>query len=78
MARAWFDDLPTGGVSEMLRPEDDAQELWELSGKVEAFHNMIRWKRRNDCSSISLDEVETVMGWDEEACRRCGHPASEE
>lgn len=76
MARAWFEDLPSGTTNEMLRPEDDTQELWELCGRAEALHGLIRRKHRMELKAIDLGEVEAVMGW-EECCRKCGHPSEE-
>lgn len=101
MARAWFDDLPTGSTSEMLNDAESCgtvtswktikkmmeagkinsttndSTIWELSGRAEALHGIIRRKRRMELRSIDLGEVEAVMGWDE-CCRKCGHPANEE
>ena len=75
MARAWFEDLPT----ELRLPDesDDLQELWELKGRADALHNLIKWKKAHNYS-MSLGEAESVMGWDDLHCRRNGHPASED
>ena len=74
MARAWFEGLPT----ELRLPvEPDEQELWELKGRTEALHGLIKRKHRMELKSIEIGEVEAAMGWDE-CCRKCGHPASEE
>lgn len=61
-----------------LRSEDDSQELWMERGRVNALKGFLRAKRRNSDALVSIDEVEGIMGFEEERCRRCGHPASEE
>ena len=62
-----------------LRPEDDTQELWMEYGRAEALKGFLRAKRRKNDFVVSVDEVEGIMGfYDEDRCRRCGHPSSED
>lgn len=60
----------------VLIPETDQQELWELSGRVNSLRSMVNRRRRQTYSSIDLEDVEAIMGWDEPV-RRNGHPATE-
>lgn len=64
---------------EHLRPEDDTQELWMEYGRAEALRGLLRAKRKRHEPLVSIEEIEGIMGfYDEDRCRRCGHPSSED
>lgn len=64
---------------EHLRPEDDTQELWMEYGRIEALKGFLRATRRKNEYVVSIADVEGIMGFhEEERCRRCGHPSSED
>ena len=56
-------------------------ELYEIAGRAAALRGYInrqRKKRQNEDPLVYGSEIEALMGWDEEPCRKCGHPANEE
>lgn len=73
MARAWFEDLPTGSITEMLSQEDELK----ICGKVEALRGFLRAKRMKSDVMVAIDEVEGLMGFDEERVRKFGHQSCE-
>lgn len=55
-------------------------ELYELTGRANALRGIIRQRkqmRENYERKITIAEIEAIMGWDEECCQKCGHPAEE-
>lgn len=61
----------------ILIPETDQQELWELNGRVNALRGLAMRRKKTGYGRIDVCDVEAVMGWDEPV-RRNGHPAMEE
>lgn len=56
-------------------------ELYELTGRANALRGLVRMrkqKREEYDRKISISEIEAIMGWDEECCQKCGHPAQED
>ena len=61
-----------------LRPEDDTQELWMEYGRAEALRGFLRAKHKRHEPLVSIEEIEGIMGFEEECCRKCGHPSCED
>lgn len=53
----------------MLRPEDDTQELWQLTGRVEALRDWLIKRRSTPLATVYIDDVAGIMGFDVEGER---------
>ena len=51
-------------MSSTLRPEDDTQELWQLTGRMDALRDWLKQRRTTSLSTVYIDDVAGIMGFD--------------
>lgn len=51
-------------MSSTLRPEDDTQELWQVTGRIEALRDWLKIRRTTSISTVYIDDVAGIMGFD--------------
>ena len=56
-------------MSSTLRPEDDTQELWQVTGRIEALRDWLKIRRTTSISTVYIDDVAGIMGFDVEGER---------
>ena len=56
-------------------------DLYELTGRTNALRGIVRLRKQAKDAynrNVLVSEIEAIMGWDEECCQKCGHPAQED
>ena len=51
-------------MSSTLRPKDDTQELWQVTGRIEALRDWLKIRRTTSISTVYIDDVAGIMGFD--------------
>ena len=51
-------------MSSTVRPEDDTQELWQVTGRIEALRDWLQKRRKTALSTVYIDDVAGIMGFD--------------
>ena len=51
-------------MSSTLRPEDDTQELWQLTGRMDALRDWLKQRRTTSLSTVYIDDVAGIMGFE--------------
>ena len=49
--------------SALLRPEDDTQELWQMTGRIEALVSWLKARRKTALSTVYADDVAAILGY---------------